>query len=337
MAITTMRIAALSLTLLASAPALAATIPERGSTMDSVRAQLGSPNDILPAVGNPPITRWVYPDFTVYFEYNLALDTVMNEQSYTMPTYPAATDTSMTPVTTGTRLESMSSLPQITPVTDDSDTAAASDMTEPAEAEAPSQQPAPPAETKAPSQQPAQPSAPLFNPATGQFMGNTAEGAETGTAASSMSSTDNSQPMAEETTTQATDNSQPVAEETTTQATDKQQASQPAAVGSGFHFDPVTGRIIMDGQPAATANNSDQAATSESAQAETTQGTAVSQTTESDNTAGTSTAMEASSSQATPTEPKDNGTQAAAEQPQEQPSSQQQDAGGHGFSIDWGN
>lgn len=42
--------------------------PVRGATMDQVKRHFGQPAQIFPAVGKPPITRWVYPQFVVYFE-----------------------------------------------------------------------------------------------------------------------------------------------------------------------------------------------------------------------------------------------------------------------------
>jgi hypothetical protein len=51
-------------------------IPERGSTMDRVERDLGSPAEKVPAVGDPPISRWRYADFTVYFEHDRVLHTV---------------------------------------------------------------------------------------------------------------------------------------------------------------------------------------------------------------------------------------------------------------------
>ncbi len=44
--------------------------PVHGDTMDSVYRRFGSPVEELSAIGDPPITRWVYDKFTVYFEYN---------------------------------------------------------------------------------------------------------------------------------------------------------------------------------------------------------------------------------------------------------------------------
>ncbi len=51
-------------------------LPQRGTTMDRVRARWGEPQQALPAVGDPPISRWVYGDFTVYFEYRHVIHSV---------------------------------------------------------------------------------------------------------------------------------------------------------------------------------------------------------------------------------------------------------------------
>lgn len=52
-------------------------MPARGMSMDKVEAQFGSPSERLPAVGEPPITRWKYPGFEVYFEHQLVIHTVV--------------------------------------------------------------------------------------------------------------------------------------------------------------------------------------------------------------------------------------------------------------------
>lgn len=43
--------------------------PRRGMSVEKVENELGRPIEIISAVGQPPITRWVYNDRTVYFEY----------------------------------------------------------------------------------------------------------------------------------------------------------------------------------------------------------------------------------------------------------------------------
>lgn len=43
--------------------------PDRGMTMQEVEARFGAPLQRRSAVGTPPITRWEYQDFVVYFEH----------------------------------------------------------------------------------------------------------------------------------------------------------------------------------------------------------------------------------------------------------------------------
>lgn len=52
--------------------------PRTGQSMNSVRAQFGTPAQELPWVGEPPISRWVYADFTVYFENEYVINTVVH-------------------------------------------------------------------------------------------------------------------------------------------------------------------------------------------------------------------------------------------------------------------
>jgi hypothetical protein len=80
----------LLLALGATAPALAETLststgnpdanvdqPNRGSTMTMVQSRFGEPRERHDAVGNPPITRWDYPQFSVYFEHDRVLHSVL--------------------------------------------------------------------------------------------------------------------------------------------------------------------------------------------------------------------------------------------------------------------
>ena len=53
------------------------THPARGATMAQVEARFGTPVRKYAAVGDPPITRWDYPGFSVFFEHNLALHAVI--------------------------------------------------------------------------------------------------------------------------------------------------------------------------------------------------------------------------------------------------------------------
>jgi hypothetical protein len=90
--------ASLALALAALAPAVGAEtllvdrvqaeaavpMPQRGSSMSQVEARFGAPvQKLAPVAGpndrkhNPPITRWIYPAFEVYFEYNHVIDAVL--------------------------------------------------------------------------------------------------------------------------------------------------------------------------------------------------------------------------------------------------------------------
>lgn len=50
--------------------------PVRGMPMRAVEARFGAPATRHAAVGNPPITRWDYPGFSVFFEYETVIHAV---------------------------------------------------------------------------------------------------------------------------------------------------------------------------------------------------------------------------------------------------------------------
>jgi len=50
--------------------------PARGMSMERVASRFGEPTSRHAAVGDPPITRWDYPGYSVYFEHNLVLHSV---------------------------------------------------------------------------------------------------------------------------------------------------------------------------------------------------------------------------------------------------------------------
>ncbi len=51
--------------------------PTRGMKMEQVIELYGEPRERLPAVGQPPITRWVYDGYTVYFEHEYTITSVL--------------------------------------------------------------------------------------------------------------------------------------------------------------------------------------------------------------------------------------------------------------------
>ena len=90
---------ALAIGLLLSLPCLADTLliqraqvaskadlPKRGSSMAQIEARYGAPQQKLAAVGGgsvhtPPITRWQYASFSVYFENSHVVDAVLTKAS----------------------------------------------------------------------------------------------------------------------------------------------------------------------------------------------------------------------------------------------------------------
>ena len=53
--------------------------PNSGQSMTQVRARFGEPKQEIPWVGEPPISRWVYGSFTVYFEYDKVIHSVTHK------------------------------------------------------------------------------------------------------------------------------------------------------------------------------------------------------------------------------------------------------------------
>lgn len=54
--------------------------PSRGMSMQMVKNRFGSPTEAHPRVGTPPITRWDYPDYSVFFEHQYVLTSVLHHQ-----------------------------------------------------------------------------------------------------------------------------------------------------------------------------------------------------------------------------------------------------------------
>ena len=51
--------------------------PVQGMSMTTVEQQYGQPEQRSAAVGEPPITRWTYNNFVVFFEHNLVIHSVV--------------------------------------------------------------------------------------------------------------------------------------------------------------------------------------------------------------------------------------------------------------------
>lgn len=85
------------------------TMPARGSSMSDVEKRFGKPKRKLAPVGQPPITRWIYEHYTVYFEHQFVIEAVKNQPHRAAPakalqkpakpqsTKPAATPASAAP------------------------------------------------------------------------------------------------------------------------------------------------------------------------------------------------------------------------------------------------
>lgn len=54
--------------------------PTLGMSKESVEKQFGSPAERVAPKGKPPISRWVYDDFIVYFEFDTVIHSVIKHQ-----------------------------------------------------------------------------------------------------------------------------------------------------------------------------------------------------------------------------------------------------------------
>jgi hypothetical protein len=55
--------------------------PSRGMTMHAVETKFGAPQERHGAVGEPPISRWDYPGFKVFFEKDRVIHAVVDPGS----------------------------------------------------------------------------------------------------------------------------------------------------------------------------------------------------------------------------------------------------------------
>jgi len=57
-----------------------AGLPQLGESKRSVLERFGLADEEHPPVGQPPITRWDYRSFSVYFEYDHVINSVLHHQ-----------------------------------------------------------------------------------------------------------------------------------------------------------------------------------------------------------------------------------------------------------------
>ena len=50
--------------------------PTRGMTQERVQSNFGAPQSTVAAIGDPPISRWEYAGFVVFFEYDKVIHSV---------------------------------------------------------------------------------------------------------------------------------------------------------------------------------------------------------------------------------------------------------------------
>jgi hypothetical protein len=53
-------------------------MPAKGMSKERVKSLFGEPLEEIPAKGQPPIARWKYQEFTVYFDSNTVIHCVRN-------------------------------------------------------------------------------------------------------------------------------------------------------------------------------------------------------------------------------------------------------------------
>lgn len=53
-------------------------LPDNGLTKAEVEQRYGTPKERRAPVGDPPISRWVYDEYSVYFEHDLVIESVLH-------------------------------------------------------------------------------------------------------------------------------------------------------------------------------------------------------------------------------------------------------------------
>jgi len=67
-------------------------MPTKGMSKERVKSLFGEPLEDFPAKGQPPISRWKYHEFTVYFDSNVVIHCVRNFQPKANPSETKPTD-----------------------------------------------------------------------------------------------------------------------------------------------------------------------------------------------------------------------------------------------------
>lgn len=60
-------------------------LPQRGESQRAVLERFGLADQEHPSVGNPPITRWDYREFSVYFEHQHVINSVRHHHPGATP------------------------------------------------------------------------------------------------------------------------------------------------------------------------------------------------------------------------------------------------------------
>jgi hypothetical protein len=84
-------------------------LPQRGMSMANVIRQYGEPVKKSEPIGNPPITQWFYDQYTVYFEHQHVVQSVVNAK-------PSATTEIMTDTATTETIPPSNTSPTPIPV-----------------------------------------------------------------------------------------------------------------------------------------------------------------------------------------------------------------------------
>ena len=63
-----------------TSPVASGSTPTRGMTAASVESKFGTPDAKVAAVGDPPISRWEYSNFVVFFEYDRVIHAVVKRK-----------------------------------------------------------------------------------------------------------------------------------------------------------------------------------------------------------------------------------------------------------------